>query len=306
MTITVYIGDIDDSVRIAAESHTADAQFIFKESTLVDGVYYTSLGDLETLNQMFRILNQADTIVYVIPEKWSSEDMKKWTEFYLSYFSDRVNNLPACDYSLKMLELADHRASNDPQLWIAGCSISHGDAIEADQRYGELLAKQLSLPVSYLTHSGSSIEWASDQIVRSDIRSGDTVVWGITNYTRFPYWQHSVQHVNVGYYEKNSKFNKIIPLDRLSDDNQKYRSITSIQRAVNYCNKIGAELYMGGVIVTADFAVALAQFSNYKQFSGYPGINAHELFIDFGTDNKHPGPLTNQWYAQQFMHMIQR
>jgi hypothetical protein len=200
-----------------------------------------------------------------------------------------------------MLDLADERKTERTQLWVAGCSISHGIGVDPDQRYGQLLSEQLDLPVSFLTRGGSSIQWAADQILRSDIRSGDTVVWGLTGFCRFPYYSHGhVRHILTTYYELHPEFNQVINIERLDEDNMVYQSLRHIHAVINFCKKIQARLFLFGLLIDNHTLKWTADLPNYTQFYGCFGFD-QGLFQDLGTDNEHPGPGMHQWYCNQML-----
>lgn len=309
--IEIFVGDVTDSVRLAACAVDSNARLISQQNycNLSSGTYYVSLGDLAGIAEFIATLEQADRLIYVPVDHWSDTRkkfsyMKHWTEFYLYYFYNKKTVIMPVSLPT-MPGVVDIRKSSDPQLWIAGCSISHGVGVDPSERYGQLIADQLNMPVSFLTWSGSSIEWAKDQILRADIKSGDTLIWGITNFTRFPYYTGTiVEHVNVRYYEDHPSFENIISIDRLSDANSLYKAVTSIQQVVNYCNKLGIQVYFGGMLTPPEILPYLVSLPKYIQFFGYPGIDENNIFLDRGSDNKHPGVKTHQWYAKMFMERI--
>ena len=162
------------------------------------------------------------------------------------------------------------------------------------------------MPVSFLTESGSSIMWAADQILRSDIRPGDIVIWGLTRCCRFPYYDNKVLHILSRYYEYYPEFNNIININRLDEPNMIYRSVTKILQVVNFCKKAGAKLILAGVLVDNDFLPYLIGLDEYLHCSG-TSTNLERTspeFIDYGIDNEHPGPLTHRMYADKILSFI--
>jgi len=314
--IKIYLGDVTSEVKDEAQKDSTDATLITSENcyNLRDGVYYLSFGDMNGIKQFVDTLSQADEIIYAPPisNQWSDYKndhsmMQHWTEFYLRFFKDKkiVRSQVPLHKDNNFLDLADPRKGQTSQLWIAGCSITHGVGVEKHQRYGEIIANNLDLPVSFLTTGGSSVEWAADQLLRSDIRKGDIVVWGVTSFSRFSYFSNnSIKHITIRYYEKNLDFHKIINIDRLSDENQLYRGVIKIYQVLNHCKKIGAKIYFAGILVDAQFISYLVNLPNYTQFYGYPGLDLCDLFLDFGTDGEHPGKLTHEWYADTLLQKI--
>jgi hypothetical protein len=315
--ICIFVGDVSDDLQKVATANDSTAQLITEKNNnnLSAGVYFTSLADCKDLSTFVNVLEQADQLVYVPPVQWSDTKkdfsyMKKWTEFYLIYFSDtkQVNwpsgILPTDELNI-MLSVADTRKTSQSQLWVAGCSVSNGDGVSSDQKYGQLIANTLNSPVSFLTKPASSIMWAADQILRSDIQSGDIVVWGLTTHIRFPYYYNNQVHqVVANYYIKNPSFNQVVNIDRLDEKDLIYRSIVSIHQVVNHCQRIGAKLYIAGLLVTEEFMPYTVNLPRYMQLANRFGVESHNRFIDVGTDGIHPGPKMHQWYAEQILKKI--
>lgn len=314
--ITIYIGDVTDEVRQAAHAHDPAATLITADKTLgiKPGTYYTSLGDLQSLDCLHQVLREADNLHYVPPVRWSDDrdghsDMQKWTEFYLRLIS--LDKQTISDESLHAssvaLGLSDTRRHDDPQLWVAGCSITAGVGVRPEQTYGALLADRLGMPVSVLAAKGSSIEWARDQICRSDIRAGDIVIWGLTTWNRLVYYDHSrVMHVNISTYRKTKAMQEKVDLARLDDIDLLHRSVLSCYQARHFCQAAGAKIYFAGLLVNHELLPYLMDLPNMLQFYGKFGLDPLHMFPDLGDDGEHPGPRTHEWYADQLMHRINR
>ena len=203
---TIFIGDTDESVRICAQEYHSSAQLLnhsnYKEFIVLsldqDSVVYTSLGDLpKDLNIVYNILCLADQIVYCPPTQWSDNRLLNFTdpgtctngltEILLLLLPKSIQIVNLNPEIPDPMPLTDTRKCKETQLWIAGCSISHGVGVDLTERYGHLLSTELNMPCSFLTRPGSAIDWAADQLLRSDIRKNDLVVWGITNPERITY-----------------------------------------------------------------------------------------------------------------------
>lgn len=317
MTINLYLGDTN--IELAETALAADPRaFLIDHSNCVEFLnnpptgnitVYTSLGDLPKLsndnNTLYDLLDLADDIYYYPPDKWSSSETKEFTEGILQQFKQQKNNvfnLDLSEYSTKLqlyTKLADMRKTNGQQLWISGCSISDGVGVDTFQRYGQLLANSLELPVSFLTTGGSSIPWAVDQIVRSDIRANDIVILGLTEEFRFPYWttNNEVWHIGVNHGDTKLPFTNLTTniIDRLiTDDNCFYQSIIRIHQLVNFCNKIDVKLLIFGLLSSPSLALHLHDINS---FINYNNFKSPYCYKDLGTDNKHPGPKQHQLYA---------
>jgi len=313
--ITIYLGDVGEYLPILCWSVTPSATLITQDNfvNLTPGTYYTSLGDVGNLQNLASVLRQATEIVYAPPPKWSdnrngNSEMHNWYQDYLNVFKFRckVKNFEPIvkDNQDKILHLVDQRKSSESHLWIAGCSISHGVGVTPQTCYGQLLSNYLNQPVSFLTAKGSSIVWAADQILRSNIQANDIVVWGLTSWTRTPYFENnSLVHVNISFIEYHPK-HSITP-DTLTSDNLFYQSLTSVFQVINYCSKINATLIIASLL---DDTIChyIKDYPKFIMLCKLWGRDINHLYIDLGSDGLHPGEQTHQFYADQIYQKIQR
>jgi hypothetical protein len=208
------------------------------------------------------------------------------------------------------------------KLWVAGCSIAHGVGVAPEQRWGELLVQKLGVIPVFLTAEGSSIEWAADQILRSDINRDDIVCWGLTTPNRSLYYNDKgqEQHILNVYYHNNPDF--ILDRRHLVDANIAYKAVNYVRQVQNYLNKIGCQYAIGYTlpgltehreILTRELAGTPGFFIAYNPdqikyvdaatfFTRTQPVN--NLFIDVGNDGFHPGPEQHKIYAEQFLNKI--
>lgn len=332
MSVIIYFGDNDTTIANRAKMHDSNAYLIdcnnyknFYLSRPQNCVCYTSLSDLpKDLSVVVSILSTADTIIYSPPETWS--DQKKislnnitnciqgLTETILLHLSNfkKVINIDLCIEQKYNNILADERKTDSKQLWIAGCSVSHGVGVDLHERYGSLLSQELNLPCSFLTFSGSSIQWAANQILKSDLRSGDILCWGITNFSRIPfYYQNKLQHILAVYYELNKNFNKIFPIELLTNENTLFQNLESIRAVTNFCEKLKIQLIMFNALTDNQLNRVLRKEKYYYQFpyslnKNFKTYEPYGLFVfdDLGNDNHHPGPITHQKYYKFLSQII--
>lgn len=322
---TIFIGDVYECLAIEAKRHSANAWLLtadnsteFLEKNDCDVTVYTSLGDLSRdLAQVFDILCSATTVIYCPPKKklWSDNKVYDPTDpcqsiqgmvetlLYLLPKSVTVKGLDQCEFMPDPMPLVDQRKTQEQQIWIAGCSISHGVGVDDQSRYGTKLSQALNLPVSYLTRPGSAIDWAADQIIRSDIKPGDTVIWGITHWERLTHIdQHKLLsglHVNT--YTVYPHYHDLVPLKSLFSNQNFYNHVYAIQRVINFCNKSQCRLILVGLL---QGNYALLKFLKSQQ--NYIHIN-YKLtfdqsclslkFVDLANDLLHPGVKQHQEYA---------
>jgi len=327
--LTVFVGDIDKSVALKAKAHDSTAflvditnyKTIINREVAYPTTIYTSLGDLRTQNLLIEVCRCAGRVVYAPPDHWSDQktvnelavynSIQGLTEYALAIVKQYqpVDNFNLT-YSQSARPLVDQRKCKKPQLWIAGCSISHGVGITPDQRYGQLVADKLNTEVSFLTRGGSSIAWAADQILRSDILPNDTVVFGITNLARLPYVkdQKLLPGVTIKTYDQIKDLDKHLPKQQLFSENTFYQHIIAIEQALNFCKKIQAKIILFGLLANTSPEL-LRKITGYSEFIGFPyklkqltvseKLSLHpQHFIDYGSDKTHPGPVQHQQFAK--------
>jgi hypothetical protein len=207
-----------------------------------------------------------------------------------------------------ILSLSDQRKTDNKQLWVAGCSYANGHGIEKNQTYGYIIGQELKLPVSFLTEDGSSISWAADQILRSNIKKDDILVWGLTGIGRFPYYdQDKINHVNTKYYDVFPNFNRVVDQRLLVSDHMLYSAITAIEQVINYSNKIGFKLLLTLFPLTSDLhELFMRYYLNQFDFFVNNYFDAEEKFIDYGSDQAHPGPKQHQYYANLILKNLKK
>jgi hypothetical protein len=315
--ITYYIGSNRDYLAKLACTHSPDAKLLSSNNLdkVVDGgVYYTSLADFDGQILIFnKALALADTLIYCRDSNWEDSSLeKKWTESSLCYFANKkiVNGIEhLASVNDVALDLVDSRKTESQQIWNAGCSITCGDGVLEDERYGSLIAKQTGLPISYLARSGSSIEWAADQILRSDIKENDIVIWGLTSINRLPHFDtKKITHVNPSIYYKNPQFIDIVNPDLLDSATRIYKAVTSVFQVINFCQKVNCQLVLAGILINEDDVKNFLKIKNYIHLYGYYGYIKHNKvplpFIDIGSDGKHPGKQMHQYYAENIINKL--
>ena len=305
MSITLFVGDVTSEVAESATLHDADAQLITTTNLnfLGPGTYYTSLADCGRLENFSYVCEQAHEIFYVTVPTWSDankanfSEQKKWTEFVLTYFKQTkpVHNLPT---SITTSWLQSTRSA-EHQFWAVGCSITAGVGVNPDQAWPDLVSKELKTPYTNLSHTGSSIIWQSDQICRSDIRSGEIVFWAVTGPDRMPIMMpdQTLMHLTTAKFLKNDyAISKLSP-DLLRNDTLTYHNILAVRRAYNYCQKIGALMVPIGVCYDIDNVYTHYDIPHYYQMIQW-GIKD---YVDLGSDHSHPGPKQHKLFAEKFL-----
>jgi hypothetical protein len=324
--IKIFVGDTDNSIEVEAKKHDPTAFLIDRSNyhRLFNGDYkepitvYTSLGDLRSIDIFYRVLCLADIIIYCPPVQWSdhkdidltnpSGSIKGFTEHVLLLLKNQVEiiGIEQTYFQPTAQPVVDTRKSTKAQMWIVGCSVSHGIGVEIHQRYGNILSDELGIPCSFLTRPGAAIDWASDQIIRADILPNDIVIWGLTDPCRTTYIHENklLSGVNNRSFERYPTYKKILSQKILVSEDNIYKQIYSIERAINYCKRIKAQLIIVGIL---NESILLRYLESLPEYVCYPydilvdSKNQQLIinnFCDLGDDQNHPGPKQHMLYAE--------
>jgi hypothetical protein len=192
----------------------------------------------------------------------------------------------------------ESRKTDFKQLWVAGCSTTFGIGVSSEEKYANILSKNFDLPLSLLARPSSSITWAADQILRSDIRKEDIVIFGLTTYTRICIFKHQqVHHVHA---KEIMNFPELT-IDQFDSETRIYECICAADQIINFCNKVGAKLILIGIHANLELSLELSKHKNFVFCHGKFGTDFRDGWLDTGNDIKlgqpHPGPKTHQMYA---------
>ena len=195
------------------------------------------------------------------------------------------------------LQLAGYRKDDNPQLWTAGCSFTTGEGVNQNEAWPWVLASRMKISHTNLGVKSSSIAFSADQLIRSDIRTNDLIVWGLTYRNRFPYIiNNKLEHLNAHnidrYTDTDINFRALV----LDDHNLQYQALIHIYQVINFVNKIGAKLILVGMCTDEGDELFYSDLPNYLKLT--------DNFIDHGTDGRHPGPSQHKIYADKIQEYL--
>jgi hypothetical protein len=331
MTVTLYVGDVSEDLALQAQAQDPAAVLIdhtnyekFISDTIESNIVaFTSLGDLpKNLRIFYDVCQRADKIVYVPPKAWSDgktfdllnpeDSLQGVTEYMLLMISDdiEIDNIESAYLSKNPNPMSDSRRGPDPQLWFVGASIVEGTGVDPKLRFGQLVADALELPASFITQDGASNIWGAGQILRSDLRAGDTVIWGLSIIERTPLIMRGrLWHLQKQIYNDHEFLNDILPSDFLSSETNFFNNIYAIEQVTNFCNKCGVKLIMFGAlsVPNPNFLRYLRTNTNYYHYPYTLDFLEDKIiptYIDLAPDNKHPGTQQHRHFADFILKTI--
>jgi len=319
----IFVGDVTPYLGNLAKERHPEA-FLVESNNYVDIldsekelVFYTSLGDLPNEIVLWNLLLTAKHVIYCPPEDgiWSDgkqlnkenifESLQGLTEYIIQKISKEFIEVTGFQSRANpvFVTTEEQRRSKNSQVWVAGCSMSAGYLINPNERFGFLVAQELGMEASFLAKPKSSIRWSADQILRSDIRENDIVLWGLTLVQRFPLWDkktNNIEHIKIRpvlEYD-NTYFTTDEILQQIGNPSLLYDAIISVHQVVNFCRKIGAKLLIVGLLSHTDVEFELDSVPEFIQYHNDGDPNPVHNMIDLASDNRHPGPEQNKMYAK--------
>jgi hypothetical protein len=305
MTFTVYVSDskkfkeqmIPDQNAILCTNENIK-EILSKKITV-----YTSVEDLNISN-FIDLLLLSDEIIYL-----KSDSYNKHTQIYLNFINKikPIKNFQTKNSDHNFLRLQDYRKSENSQIWVIGCSFADGKGVDQSQKFGQIIADNLNLPVSFLTLCGSSIEWAADQIIRSDIRTNDIVIWALTGISRFSFFDdnNNINLVTESNWDSVPILSEFINKKYIISQNIFCKSVLHISQVQNHLDKIGCKYVFGMLPINIkDLEDQILDFVSSLKNSLL--LYKDHFFLDYGTDKVHPGPKQHRLYADQILHFLKK
>jgi len=205
-----------------------------------------------------------------------------------------------------------------PTLWIAGCSFAHGFGLtDLNQRYGQIVADHINYNSTFLTEPGSTIAWAHNQIIHSDIKPNDIVIWGVTGLERFSFFNPDEQFVNSMNLSKNmfQEYNNALKL-LFTSNHYTITNINLIKQIQVLLDRNSTKLILcfhpelslleHGEMFLKEFSTSehvLIPSNNSLTWNGQWPIT-NRRYLDFGSDGIHPGPNTHKAWANEIIKVI--
>jgi hypothetical protein len=306
MINTLYISTVDhdwNNKSILLDRHNLNK--IINRTEFID--CHTSVEDLFCENISIAC-NNANKIILI----GINEDIKT-TNLNCYAYGRLVNELLRHQHKIDNFNwnkdinyLKNKRHDSNAVLWTVGCSVTWGIGVNHSDRWGTLLSNYLNLPEIMLAAPGSSIFWSADQILRSDIREGDSVVWGVTSVPRLDVADNwNFRPISTRSYTNLKKEHQYWNMDYFESESQVLFYLRNILQVVNFCQKAKAKLYLANMLDIGWVGVMLKDFKNFIDLTQDLAIDGnHVKFIDLGTDDLHPGPAQHRQYAEKIFNLI--
>ena len=308
----LFISDNSEFIASYTLIHHPESQLLTEQTLyLLDdvshSVFHTSLADL-SWDHLLDVCLKATSVIYRPPMEWGSDVLKENTEIFLThliiYHRKNINGFIVPIDRHGILGLKNKRNTTDTQLWIAGCSYAAGRGLlSAQDRYGVILSKRLQMPYCDLSDLGTSICWSADQLLRSDLQTGDIVTWGITGVNRKAYYVNNQQwFASVQSIDELDSANKVFFRRLLLDNNILFEAIKSIKQVVNVCSKLNCKLviFLHKNLSINDHTQILKEYLAMEPCY----LNISNIQDSAPLSNKHPGLETHKKWAQEIFDFI--
>jgi hypothetical protein len=248
------------------------------------------LADFQNqLDTMLQVCWRFDKIICRPPATWSVD--KKYTEQFLKLLSlfKPIENF--------VID-STRRKTEQPQIWVAGCSWSSAVGVAKEQRWGSLLADQMNMAVTVLAEGGSGNSYQARKLLSADIRENDVVIFQVTTPHRETIFgqdgvECGMEHVTAQTFKDNPDLYKTYSPNRLDELTLVINQIKEMQNLINFSQKLKAKLLIwhpGGPLWIGEYSKNFLR--DKENFYSYKN-----KMSDFGTDGLHPGPKTHKQYA---------
>ena len=242
-------------------------------------------------------MNRFSLFNFIDTEFDVSEDLYKETALLLNYISNfkRVEN-----YSRgKPLTFTEHpyikRHTEDPILWVFGCSHSHGIGLLASQsKFADILSRELKMPLRLVSKPGTSTHWSLRHLMNAEIQIGDIVVWQITTPNRHSgYENRAIKEVVL-----SQSTNRHL-IEVCTDEQLFFNQLSSLNVGVQFLRSKNVQF----VVTSLDSSLLNELKAEYTKYPEY--CYAPEFNVDLGTDGLHYGEMSHKGLAFSLLNHIQ-
>lgn len=276
------------------------------ESILINNVnikvvadqYHTSLGDLSA-EEIITISKHFDVVNFVQDQFDINSNLYRETVLLLQFLKHRcrVTNFHS-NQEVVLTDICQNltRHSNDPVVWVFGCSHTAGvGLLPKEKSFGTLLGEAIGVPTKIIAQGGSSTHWSFRHLIAADIQQQDIVVWQLTVPERITQFQN---HRSVEVQLRNS-------LDLLKvydDDTVFFNQLSMLRTGVVYLRSKKCKF-----VITSLLAGSNQHRTKYLyEYLAYPEYcYSPDYIVDLGTDGMHVGPLSHQRLANSLYDHVQ-
>jgi hypothetical protein len=262
-------------------------------SNLQDGLYHTSLGDI-SINNLLSVCKIVDEIEFI---DFNDTDHNTYIKT-LSILNQISKSKPINNFKLNpptsFLEFTTE--TDAVSLWVFGCSFSHGVGVSTNERFSNIISNSINLPLMDITNPGSSTRWGLRQLINTNFKKDDLVIWQISTFSRLSIATDK-DHLKE-YLIKDTNKDTIMNTSKI----QLYVDQLSL---LNYGIQYLRAKQVKFVVISLDNQHSFTDDLIYE-YSLYPEyLYMGEWFVDKGSDGVHPGRLSHKLVAESIHNVIQ-
>ena len=271
----------------------AESQLVKSATSIRHDVYqyHTSLADL-TAEQVIALAPQFDLIELLSEHHDQQSALYRETLILLHYLSHRIKvlGLPHHDAKRFVSGVNLNRSSDQPLLWVFGCSHTHGVGLpDQNQRYANQMARLLDLPVRVIAQPGASIDWTLRHLISSRISPQDTVVWQLTTATRFSKLKQFDGQCREFLLKDGDRTDVLY----WTDEQLYLKQLSCLAMGMSLLRTIGCKSILTSLNGQSNLDYYLMiEYAKYPEYCYLPN-----MVVDLGTDNLHFGPRTHDRIA---------
>jgi hypothetical protein len=265
---------------------------------LANGDYHTSVCDM-TVADIISAAKQFESIHFVSDNFNTADSIYHETVILLSYLQ---HQMPVINFITPPIQtfVDDHldiiSRTNDPTLWVFGCSHSNGIGLSSkDLRYSNILSQWLNMPLNSISRPGSSTRWSLRHLINANLHKSDLVIWQLTTPDRISSASKYPFEILL------SKTDSRALLEVYDKEQIYFDHLSLINYGVRYLRAAGIKF----IITSIEYDSTLfydykKEYVKYKEYCYSPGFD-----VDFGNDHVHFGELSHKNLALSIQDHIQ-
>jgi hypothetical protein len=257
--------------------------------------YHTSIGDMPA-GDIMKIVSEFDTINFLDQSFSSESDLWKETVVLLTALSHQHK---VCNFNpgkVKNFLDYDLDRTDEPTLWVFGCSHSHGTGLsDINNRYSNIISKHLNLPLRSITKPGSSTQWSHRHLINTNFISGDVVIWQLTTPDRLTMMLQQPTEIML------ARSNNRSLIDCWTDQQTEFYQLSLMNTAVRYLRSQPVKFVITSINSNNSSIYSyLTEYTKYPEYCYCPN-----WCCDLGSDNLHAGPLSHKALALSLINQLQ-
>jgi len=270
---------------------------------------HTSIGDIVDLTELEFILGRADAVYWAESSVDEFADSDSYYDFlnWLKDYNLKYNNVVNLDkIKFDVYNWSTDFSLKENHAVFLGCSFTAGDGLpDSNTHYSSIVAKHFDKELLNLGVSAGSNSLIFDRYAQLDFYPGQLVVIQLTNLDRLHYCDTNQKLRKVRFVENDSILNRLM-VEIYHKDFLFYELLIKIRAMISIARAKKIKLIFWLINYKDEMIYSkLDQTYFYDMSEFVPASWMENYMLDLGTDNIHPGILSNRFIADTLIKYIE-